>query len=189
MLEALKHIDEQVLLFINGLHNPFLDFTMYWLSDTWIWLPLYAFLIFIILKKWKLKEGLIIIAIAFALLGLSELISSFIFKPWIARPRPCYVPELMQQFHFILDGCGGAYGFFSSHASDTFAITIFLFLLFNKDKRVYALIVWAVLVSVSRVYLGKHYPLDVLAGMTCGALLGWFGYWVLLKVKVVSNKL
>jgi undecaprenyl-diphosphatase len=157
---------------------------MYWISNKLIWIPLYAFLVFLLIKKYKQKSAWILIFVAI-LITCSDQISVLI-KNWIERPRPCHNNEISHLIHLVNNHCGGTYGFVSSHASNTFALAIFLSVFFKKNIWYFAPLAffWAALVSYSRVYLGVHYPGDVLAGAMLGAGLGFVFAFLCQKVLI-----
>jgi len=182
MLETFQYLDTQLFLFLNGLHNGFWDFVMYWLSNIFIWIPLYIYLLYLIYKHYK--KNFLLILLAFVLLvSASDLISVHLFKNVFMRLRPCHNPELEGLVHLVKGHCGGQYGFISSHATNHFAIaTFFSFLLGHRIKYFSPLIfIWAAVIAYSRIYLGVHYPGDVIAGAIAGSLIG-FTIWHLLKI-------
>ena len=173
MLEYLDQLDRAVLLYLNGLHSDTMDEVMVFISGKWSWLPLYVFIIGYTALKYKKKSWIYIGAI-FLTFVLTDVISSQVFKKGIKRFRPSHNVEITEQLH-LPDGKGGKYGFFSSHAANTFGLAMFLCLLFYKERRVWCLMLfWAFVVSYSRIYLGKHYPLDILCGALFGVLMAIF---------------
>lgn len=173
--------DQDLFLFLNGLHANWLDPIMWWISDKLIWIPLYAFILYLIIRKYQWKSVGILLSIAI-LIALSDQASVFL-KNSIERARPSHVEELKGYIHHINNYFGGPYGFVSSHASNSFAIATFtsLFLSpFYKNYRIYAFI-WAALVSYSRIYLGVHYPGDILGGAILGILLAHLVYFLYRK--------
>ncbi len=174
MIESLKNLDAALLLFINHLNNPVLDFIFYWISDKWVWIPFYAFLAF---KVYKNNPGHFFIVLVFiaAAITLSDQISSSVIKVNTMRLRPCHDPTIASQVHLVNNYCGGQFGFVSSHAANVFALTSFLAILFRPKYRLLmkCLWIWAIVVSFSRIYLGVHFPGDVIGGAFLGILIGW----------------
>ena len=170
MLEFLIRIDSKLLLFLNGKHSVFMDKIMWFISGKEEWIPLYAVLLGWIIYKFRWKSIPIVIFIAI-LITLSDQLSVRIFKDTINRLRPCHNPDIRPYIHLVNNYCGGRYGFISNHASNSFAFAAFISFLFGNKKFSFFIFIWAVLVSYSRIYLGVHYPGDMLAGAIFGILL------------------
>ncbi len=171
MLEYLKELDTACFLFLNGFHNPFWDKIMWYISATTTWIPLYAVIIFFVVKKFKRKS--IITLLFFALLVLlADQSSVHLFKNVFERLRPCHNTDIQDIVHTINGKCGGKYGFVSSHAANTFALAVFLVFLFKNKAVSVFFILWATVVSYSRIYLGVHYVGDVLGGALLGTVVG-----------------
>lgn len=172
MLETLQHIDQELFLFLNGLHSSFFDFVMYWVSNKFIWIPLYAWFIYEIIKKYK-KQSILILILVAVMITMSDQITVF-FKNYFERPRPCHDEHIAYLVHTVKDSCGGPYGFMSGHAASSFALAAFLIPIIGGRFRYFKflLIIWASLVAYSRVYLGVHYPGDIICGALFGMLLG-----------------
>jgi len=169
VVEKIEVWDTEFFLWLNRLHTPWLDPVMYWATDQFFWIPLYAALFAWIAVKCKTRGILVIVAIA-AAVGLADYVASGLMKPFFLRLRPCHTLEI-EKWVYVLRGCGGQYGFVSSHASTTFALATSAFLLLRQHLRWVALLFpWAALVAYSRVYVGVHYPLDILAGAGIGVL-------------------
>lgn len=172
MLEQLLYRDKEIFHLINGVWNyPLLDILMPWLRNKYLWAPLYLFVISFFLYNYR-RSGLL----AMLYLGITVLfcdqISSDIIKPMVQRLRPCHDPLLKEQVHLLV-GCGGPFGFPSSHAANHFGVALFLGLLLPRNRFVFAaLLLWASLVCYAQIYTGVHYPLDIAGGALLGAVLG-----------------
>ena len=169
--------DADLFRFINQAHQPWLDGPMEIISGKLTWIPLYGLLIYVLYKQYKLefwKSVLYLIStVVFA-----DQFSSSLLKPLFKRLRPCHV-ETFQSWIHLPAGCGGQFGFCSSHAANSFAIAVGFYLLTKHKKAGIALVFWASIISYSRIYLGAHYPLDVFVG----ALVGTVGAWGLFKTS------
>lgn len=188
MFELLKTADKELFLFLNGMHNSFFDFIMSWASDRFVWIPFYFLLLVILINEYGKKAIFILILIA-SMITVSDQFSSSIVKNSVQRLRPCHNPEIESMVHLVNGVCGGSYGYFSSHASNTSALALFIILILRRsgkkemmitkkirlEKQVLftLLIIYTLLVSYSRIYLGSHYPFDVFTGIVFGALLSF----------------
>lgn len=173
MVEYFEHIDQQLLLFINGIHTPFLDTVMWHISKIKIFIPLFfiwALYAFRILK-WK---KFILFGLCLGLLITLSDQSANVVKDSVKRYRPTHNLTIGDQVHIVKEYKGGTYGFYSAHAGNTFAIATFLFLFFRKYRNWcrYTVFPFAILASYSRMYLGVHYPFDILMGALSGIIYG-----------------
>jgi len=173
MLDFFSELDKQVFFFLNGLHSGFFDFLMWWFSDKLIWVPFYLIMFYLLVRKYGWETIAILLSVAI-LIALSDQISGLI-KDTVQRYRPSRNPEIGDQVRTLNGYLGGNYGFVSSHAANSFALAFFLIKFLKPKKTIFAylLIVWAILVSYSRIYLGVHYPGDILGGALLGVALAW----------------
>lgn len=177
-MTELIHFDEYLFHLINtGLHNPFFDAVMPVLRNKYTWMPVYLFLFSFFLINFKKKGIFIIVALAITI-GLADSTSSHLIKKTVQRLRPCKVIEKPEDLHLLVP-CGSGFSFPSSHAANHFAIAVFLIsALGKKRRRIWfpVLFLWAFSVAFAQVYVGVHYPLDVIAGGLWGSLIGWGTY-------------
>lgn len=174
MLETLQTIDEKLLLWINGSHTPFGDDLMWFASGKWTWVPFYLMLIALLVWKFK-KDAISMILLVGLLILISDQLASGLFKPLVQRLRPSHEPGLSETLHIVNGYRGGRYGFMSSHAANSFALAFYLTFVAASRLRwlPYVLFSVASLVSLSRVYLGVHYPSDVVAPIVFSLLIAW----------------
>jgi undecaprenyl-diphosphatase len=172
----LETLDQNLLLFLNSINSPFWDQVMYIISGRATWVPLYLAILVVLAFRYKRKFFVIILMIIIAI-TLSDQIS-VLFKNGFHRLRPCHEPSLEGLIHLVNGRCGGSYGFVSSHASNAFTVAVLSLLLIRKRWFTYGMIFWALLVGYSRIYLGVHYPGDVICGSILGVLIGWGVYYL-----------
>lgn len=173
----LQHFDTELLLFLNGFHTPFLDHFMWNYSQSLTWIPFYLALAVLVICRWRKKAFWILLILGLCV-GLSDFISSSIIKTLVERPRPSRVPELEGVLHLVNGYCGGRFGFVSSHAANSFGLAMSFCLMTGRKElpTCMLLFVWAFLNAYSRIYLGVHYPGDILGGVLVGiavAVCAW----------------
>ncbi len=180
MLDKLITIDTNVFLWINGYHSPFWDKLMWHISGKLEWLPLYLLLAGYIIYRYRWRSLPVFIVIGIVI-TLADQLSVIAFKQTIQRLRPTHNSDIAYLVHTVNDYRGGSFGFISSHAANSFALAGFLSLLFQKRYFTLFMFFWAALVSYSRIYLGVHYPGDILGGAIFGCLIAWTSYRLYLK--------
>ena len=187
-MELLKNCDVWLMLHLNGYHNQFLDFIMFWLSNKFIWVPFYLFMVYLIIKQYGKKSYAVIIA-TILLAVFTDQISNHLFKNLIQRPRPCHEPSIQAMIYTLNGYCGGKYGFVSSHASNTFGLAVFISLVLGKAIKYLTpvMFIWTISICYSRVYLGVHYPGDVICGAIFGGLSAYMFYRILALFKVQTQ--
>lgn len=175
-IQQLIDFDQQLLLQLNGSDSLFGDGFMWIATSTSTWIPLAITLLYVIFKNRKIKESLLIIVSLALVIIIADQISSGFCKPFFARFRPTQDPELMYMIDIVNNYRGGRYGFISSHAANTFAVAIFLTLIIRDKMLGLVLFIWAALNAYSRIYLGVHYPGDILFGTLVGICVGCLVY-------------
>ena len=166
MLEHIENIDREITILINNLSHDYLDYIMIFLSNKYVWIPLYIYLIFL-LWKYDKKNFTINIVICSGSVIVADFITSSIMKPYFERLRPCQDNSMLDLIN-IVSGCGKKFSFASSHASTTFSLATIFFYITRGDIKL--LFLWSLLIGYSRIYLGVHYFLDVIIGFLVGFL-------------------
>ncbi|HEX2920089.1 MAG TPA: phosphatase PAP2 family protein [Bacteroidales bacterium] len=174
MIEQLEHLDQQLFLFFNSLHCSFLDPVMYALSGKLIWVPLYLAILIYLAVRDKKKFFFFLLFVAFSVILADR--GSGIIKNIVERFRPCHEPDIEELVHIVNGYCGGMYGFFSSHAANAFNVAFISLLAIRKRWYTISIIIWALIVGYTRIYLGVHYPGDILCGSIYGSFTGWFSF-------------
>jgi undecaprenyl-diphosphatase len=174
MIEQIIQLDKTAFIAINnGLSNSFFDWLCPILRNQSTWYLLYVVFIYFIIKLYEKESWKILLGIALMIL-CSDQFSVFV-KNTFERLRPCHDLIMRQNLHLLVNSCGGKYGFISSHATNHFAIAVFVSFFLKSYSRILlpVLIFWAFSISFSQVYVGVHYPLDVLVGAVIGSLFGF----------------
>ena len=176
----IKQIDQSLLLFLNSFHNSFWDKAVTIFTSIEIWIPFYLLIVYFIIKTYKKNSIYILI-----LIGISIAVSdqfSGVIKHLVERPRPTQDPVLGSMVHNVYNR-GGMFGFFSAHAANTFTLAIISARLFKNQVYTIMIFVWAILVSYTRIYIGLHYPGDILTGWLWGFLTGLAFYQLMIYVQ------
>ena len=181
-ISALNSFDTNLLLSLNGIHDLFFDKFMFAFTQIYVWIPFYISVIYIIIKQQKSDALWLILALVLCVV-LSDQLSSGLIKNSVQRLRPSHEPALQGLLHIVNEYRGGKYGFVSSHAANSFGFAILSSLLFRKKGYIIAVFTWTIVNCYTRIYLGVHYPLDILGGMLVGAFSAFVIYYLLLKLK------
>jgi undecaprenyl-diphosphatase len=174
LLQQLLHLDYQVMLFINRVMiHPVMDQLTLFMRESIFHVPLYIFLLIFVVQQYG-KKGIWWFLGAVSLIAFADLISSHFIKDYFARPRPCRDPYIMHQIRFLAKYCGANGSFTSSHAVNHFAFAAYGYFTLGKTSPWFKyLFVWAAIIAYSQVYVGVHFPSDVLVGGFLGMLFGW----------------
>jgi undecaprenyl-diphosphatase len=176
--ESLNALDQSCFIWMNQkATNPFFDSIMPLIRESTFWIPLYLFFIIFVFVNFG-KKGWVWLLFTLLTILLTDQISSGLIKNFVQRPRPCFDPNFYSQVRMLLDHCSGGYSFTSSHATNHFGIATFLFATLGSyfENWKYLLFVWASLICYAQVYVGVHYPLDVIMGAILGYIIGSLVY-------------
>ena len=190
MFNELIHIDQSWLLAINGAHCGVMDQVMWYISQAWVWIPLYVVLIGLLIWRFGWKWGLVYTVALVAAVGLSDWISSGVIKHLVCRPRPTHEPALEGLVHVVNGYVGGLYGFVSSHAANTMSLATLFAIIWQRpvsgerlsvrgNHQAWWLLSYVVVNCYSRMYLGVHYPGDILGGLLVGTVMAFVVYGLL----------
>lgn len=184
MIETITSLDNHILLFFNGNHTPFLDDFMSLITGKWIWIPFYVLLLDLLFKKLGPKKaGLVLLAVVLAIVMTDQICASLI-RPIVGRLRPCNPDNPISEFITIVNGISPrSYSWPSCHGANTFALATLLSIVMRNKVFTAGIFIWAIVVSISRIYLGVHYPTDILCGAAFGSV---FGYLSLLIVNTLA---
>lgn len=175
-MEQILELDHELFLFLNNLGSPAWDSFWNFVTNKWSSIPLYAVLLYLIYRTFGLKGMGITLLLIAGLITITDQLAN-VFKHGFERARPCGQEGVMEYARFVAVRCG-RYGYFSAHAASSAAVTAFVGLALRQKypKMIYVLIVWALMVAYSRIYVGVHYPLDILTGILIGTGFGYLFY-------------
>lgn len=187
MIEQLIQLDHRLFFAINdGMSNPFFDWLMPFLRNRFFWAPLYLLWVIFFIRNYQ-KQGIILVAFLLLTFAVTDMLSSGTIKPMVHRLRPCNDVTIKGQVNSVVS-CGAGFSFPSSHAANHFALAMFLVIVFYKKwKQILPLAFgWAFVISFAQVYVGVHFPLDILAGAALGCLIGYLTGTIFLALQ--TNK-
>jgi len=171
MLEKILSLDQHLFVFLNGLGSESYDGLWLILTKQTSWIPLFLILLYIIFNKLGTKQTLYLLLFVAILVVLTDQTAN-VFKNGFQRLRPCNNPEINSFIRIVQSRT--SFSFFSGHAASSMGVTTFLYLIFKKDFQYFWLLfLWPLIFAYSRIYLGLHYPLDIISGYLCGAILGF----------------
>jgi len=182
MINAIDLWDQNWFLFFNGFHAPFFDGCMVAISEKLTWVPLYIAVMYIVIKRLKLDAFWAILALILCIV-IADQVSSSVIKHLVQRPRPSHAEDLQGLVHIVNGYKGGRFGFVSSHAANAFGFALLSSLIFRQKAYTIAIFIWATLTAYSRIYLGVHYPLDILGGIMVGVSAALICFWMLKKYR------
>lgn len=181
-LQFLIDLDREVLTFLNGSDSLFLDSLMSTLTSGLTWVPLYLALFYLVVKNNETMQQIFLVVVSVAAcVALADIMADLVMKPFVARWRPCNDPAFKDAVDVVGNMRGGDYGFFSAHAANTMSLAMFFSLLVRNKTFSWMMMGWSLLNCYTRMYLGLHYPGDILCGLLWGALIGSVVYFVYLK--------
>ena len=176
--DALVQADKAATLSVNSLHAPWSDAVWIFFSDKWVWTVLYALVLYFLFRRLGWKKALVALAAIILTIVCCDQ-GANLFKNWICRLRPSHDAWMLSHGLHLPGDAGGLYGFFSAHASNSFGFAASSLGIFRSDERHsykaygWAIFVWACLVSLSRVFMGRHFFGDILVGAAVGMQAGW----------------
>ncbi len=179
MFEILRSIDSAIFLFLNGHLHPFVDNFMSLYSGRFIWIPMYVALLIVMLRRFPLAKVLLLLVGIGASILIADQMCATVIRPIFGRLRPSNLDNPISQLTYIVNGYrGGPYGFPSCHAANSFGLAVFAAITLKQRSFTIFILLWAVINCYSRIYLGVHYPGDLVVGAVIGASVGLVCYFI-----------
>jgi len=189
LLQQLADTDTQLLLYLNDFRHVVADHFMWIYTKVPTWIPLYAALVFMLARNFTLKKLLIALLCVGVVILLCDQVTSHLIRPWVQRLRPANLDNPISPMVDIVNGYrGGRYSFPSAHAANSFGLAFYLAFLMRHKWLTTVLMLWAIINCYSRIYLGVHYPGDLLAGMLIGLVSAVIGYYAFVKLAGKPTK-
>ena len=179
MLEELLKYDTDLFLFLNNLGSESWDGFWLFVTHKLSSIPLYLVLLYLVWKHFQWKGALLILVCVAIMITATDQLANLFKYVLFERPRPCRVEDLQDQMRLVANGCG-RYGYFSAHAASSMAVAVFVGLLLRNNYKYLPFL----FIAYSRIYLGVHYPLDIITGMFFGGIIGWFFYKLQQKLSL-----
>jgi len=185
MLEKLLSLDTELFVYLNGLGSDSCDFLWLQITKQINWLPLFILILYLVFKKLGRRQALILLLFIAVLITFTDQMTN-VFKHGFQRLRPCNNPEINSIIRIVQKR--SSFSFFSAHASNSMGVAMFLYCILKKYyKYIYLLFLWPLVFAYSRIYLGLHYPLDILCGYIFGILSGFLMFKIYLKYQAKYN--
>lgn len=184
MLEQLLQLDKELFLWLNSMGNTTWDGFWMFMTNKLNSIPVYVFLLFLSYRQLGFKKTLLLLVAVALMITVTDQLTNF-FKYGVQRLRPCHDDDVNMLMRLVKKSCGGKFGYFSAHAANHMAVAFF-FTILLKDKYKWLpllLFIWAGLIAYSRIYIGVHFPLDVLTGVLVGLILSW----LFVKLYIFAN--
>jgi len=182
-MDFIINLDTDIFKALNGLNAPFFDIFMNMFSGRYIWVPMYAAILLMVCRACNTKQIIVVIIGIAITISLTDQVCASVLRPIFERLRPSNLENPLSQFTHVVNGYrGGAYGFPSCHSANSFALVGFITGIIRTRKFTVAILLWAIINSYSRIYLGVHYPGDLLVGALVGGIIGWSCYRIVRSV-------